>query len=82
MATMATPVGRVQQLVKGLSMLLALVETIHRLKVDEQTFFRLAHVWSFGTDPDVSTDVCQWRLHGIVPPYVRKYVVHINEETT
>lgn len=82
MATTETLVGLVQQNAKGLLMILAVAETMHRLKIDEQTFFRLAHVWSFGTDPDVTTDVVQWKLHGIVPPYVRKYVAHVNEETT
>lgn len=80
MATTETQGGRVQQHAKGNMMILAVVETIHRLKVDEQTFFRIAHVWSFGTEPDnPTTDLCQWRLHGIVPPYVRKYVSYINE---
>ena len=63
-------------------MLLYLVATMVRLKVDEQTFFRIAHVWAFGTDPDVSTDVAQFKLHAIVPPYVRKYLHHIRESTT
>ena len=58
-------------------MLLSLCETMARLKVDEQTFFRMAHIWSFGTDPDVSTDVCQFKLHGIVPPYVKRYLEHV-----
>ena len=62
-------------------MLLYLVAIMNRLKVDEQTFFRLAHVWSFGTDPDVSTDVAQFKLHAVVPHYVRKYVQHIKETT-
>jgi len=63
-------------------MLLYLVAIMNRLKVDEQTFFRLAHVWSFGTDPDVSTDVAQFKLHAVVPHYVRKYVQHIKESTS
>ena len=63
-------------------MLLYLVAIMNRLKVDEQTFFRLAHVWSFGTDPDVSTDVAQFKLNAVVPPYVRKYLQHIKESTS
>lgn len=63
-------------------MLLYLVETMNRLKVDEQTFFRMAHVWSFGTDPSVQDDVAQWKLHGIVPRYVQKYLQYIKESTS
>jgi hypothetical protein len=63
-------------------MLLYLVETLNRLRTDEQTFFRMAHVWCFGTDPDVSNDVAQYKLHGIVPKYVQRYLTHVKEETS
>lgn len=59
---------------------LYLVETMRQLKVDELTFFRIAHVWAFGTDPDLSTDVCQYRLHALIPKYVETYIKKLQEE--
>lgn len=50
------------------------VEAMTRAKVDEQTFFRLAHIYCFGSDANVSTDVAQFKLHAIVPPFVLRYV--------
>lgn len=61
---------------------LYLVNAMNRLNVDELTFFRMAHIYSFGTDPDLSTDVAQYKLHGIIPLYVGKYLQHIKEEST
>lgn len=55
-------------------MLLFLVNKMRQLKADELTFFRIAHVWAFGTDPDLHDDVAQFKLHGIVPVYVRNYL--------
>lgn len=49
------------------------------LKVDELTFFRMSHVWSFGTDPDLHNEVAQFLLHGIIPPYVVRYIRHLQE---
>lgn len=43
-------------------------------KTDEQTFFRLAHIYCFGTDPDLSNDVAQYRMHAIIPRYVVRYL--------
>ncbi len=43
-------------------------------RTDEQTFFRLAHIYCFGTDPDLSNDVAQFKLHAIIPRYVVRYL--------
>lgn len=43
-------------------------------KSDEQTFFRMAHIFLFGTDPDLSNDVAQYKLHAIIPVYVIRYL--------
>lgn len=66
-------------------MFLFFTETLNRLKVDDFTFFRISHVWSFGTDPDLSSDVCRHRdslkqRTPWFPPYVERYLVHIKEE--
>jgi len=50
------------------------LDAMIRTKTDEQTFFRKAHVFSYGADADVSNDVAQFKMHAIVPFYVRKYV--------
>jgi hypothetical protein len=62
-------------------MLPYLVETMRRLNLDEQAFFRLAHIWAFDKDAPVATEVCQFKLHGVVPPFVVSYVKHIQGET-
>jgi len=59
---------------------LYLVYEMRRLKVDELTFFRIAHVWSFGTDPDLHDDVAQYKLHAVIPKYVEKYVQNLQQE--
>lgn len=58
-------------------MYLYLREKIRSLGDDEQQFFRTAYMWRFGKDADVSTDVCQYRLHAIIPPYVQNYVCYL-----
>ena len=59
-----------------------LLRAMRKADCDTQTFFRIAHIHQFGTDPDVSTDVAQFKLHAIVPPYVCKYLQHIKESTS
>lgn len=63
-------------------MLLYLIATCERLRVDDSTFFRLAHVWGFGTDPDLTGDVQLFRERGFIPYYVQKYLQHIKESTS
>ena len=41
---------------------------------DVLTFFRCAHVWCFGTDPDLTKDVERYETSAIVPPYVERYL--------
>ena len=62
-------------------MLLYLVKKIHDLRVDERTFFRMAHVWCFGTDPDLGNDAMEFKLHGIIPKYVQRYLNHLQEKS-
>jgi hypothetical protein len=63
-------------------MVLYLVHTMNKLKVDNLTFFRMAHVWCFGTDPPLHDDVAQFLLHSVVPKYVERYLAHLREQTT
>ncbi len=55
-------------------MILKLQEIMRRLKVDERTFFRMAHLYLFGTDPDLTQDVQNFKQKAIVPVYVVRYV--------
>ena len=49
-------------------------QRLSETKTDEQTFFRLAHIYLFGSDPDLSNDVAQYKLHAIIPRYVVRYL--------
>jgi hypothetical protein len=60
-------------------MLLYLVKTIEDLRVTDRQFFRLAHIWCFGTDPDLGNDVMEFKLHSIIPKYVERYLNHLKE---
>jgi hypothetical protein len=66
--------GRVPRNAKENIVHLFLVNKLNQLKVDAQTFFRIAHVWAFGTDPDLSNDVAQYQLHAVIPRYVISYL--------
>jgi hypothetical protein len=61
-------------------------ELLHRklteLRTDVYTFFRLAHVWSFGTDPDLSNEVAQYRMHAVIPKYVCTYLDSLTKGET
>lgn len=60
-----------------MEMLLYLANKIHELGGDIQRFFRTAYMWRFGKDYDCVNDVCQYKLHAIVPKYVQEYIKHI-----
>lgn len=60
-------------------MRLYLVHTMSVLRVDEHTFFRIAHQWAFGRMPDLSVDVREYKDRGEIPVYVQKYVRHIQQ---
>lgn len=47
---------------------------LEELNTDVHMFFRIAHCYRFGTTPDLHDDVCQYKLHAIVPIYVREYL--------
>jgi hypothetical protein len=51
-----------------------LKEALERLRVDEATFFRLAHIYCFGSDPDLTSDVLRFKETGVVPQYVIRYL--------
>jgi hypothetical protein len=50
-----------------------------KTNTDEQTFFRIAHVYWYGCDGDTITDVVQFKLHAICPWYVLRYAEILNE---
>lgn len=60
--------------VKGNTMLLFLRNKMLQLKLDELTICRIAHVWAFGTDPDLTADAGNLRDHGVIPQYLKAYI--------
>ena len=57
-----------------------LKETLERLRVDEHTFFRIAHQARFGHIPELKRDVLEYKVAGIVPVYVTWYLSQIKEK--
>ena len=57
-----------------------LQETLERLRIDERTFFRIAHQARFGHMPDLQRDVIEYKVAGIVPVYVTWYLNQIKEK--
>jgi hypothetical protein len=55
---------------------LYLVATLDELRCDEQHLFRMAHVWAFQKDVSVANEVAQYRLHGLIPQYVCRFLKH------
>lgn len=62
---------------KEADMYLYLREKLKELGDDEQRFFRTAYMWKFGKDYDCVSDVCQFRLHAVIPKYVGEYVNYL-----
>lgn len=50
-------------------------------KLEEEMFFRLAHIFCFGSDANVATDVAQFKMHAVVPPYALTYARVVLETT-
>ena len=50
------------------------IEVMRLKDCDEQSLFLAATVYVYGSSEDVSNDVAQFKMHSIVPFYVRKYV--------
>ena len=61
-------------------MLPFLAYTIHRLETNARQFFRLAHIWKFQRDADVSTDVKEYEERATIPPYVQEYIRNIQRK--
>ncbi len=55
-------------------MILLLTEAIKRSGGDELMFFQTAYYAIFNKHHDCVNDVVQWRLHAIVPPYIKNYL--------
>lgn len=61
-------------------MQLYLIATLDRLRVDVEYFFRMAYIWRFGKPANVHEDAVSWRIHGILPDYAVKYLLHLQGE--
>jgi len=40
----------------------------------ELEFFQIAYLWRFKKVGNCVNDVCQFRLHGIVPTYIKEFL--------
>lgn len=61
-------------------MQLKVSEALQRSTATEEEFFLIAYCYIFGCTADLSNDVAQWKLHGIVPYYLSVYCNHILEQ--
>lgn len=43
-------------------------------KRTELDFFQTAYLWRFKKIGNCVNDVCQWRLHSVVPTYITEFV--------
>jgi len=57
------------------------VDAMAMAKLDEEMFFRLAHIFCFGSDANVTTDVVQFKMNAVVPPYALTYARVVLENT-
>lgn len=62
---------------KETNMLLYLKEAIRRSGGDDLLFFQTSYLWKFDYIHECVSDVMQYRLHCVIPPYVRDYVKHL-----
>jgi hypothetical protein len=63
-------------------MVLAIRQTLLRLRLDSKTFFRMAHLKVFGRDVDCSGDALEFDNHAVVPRYVERYMAYLQGEMT
>jgi hypothetical protein len=59
---------------------LYLANQMNKSKTDPLTFFRIAHVNLFGTDPPMHDMVAQYKLHGIIPQHVITYLKRLQAD--
>lgn len=55
-------------------MLLQLALRMEKLRVDARQFFTIAHVYCFGSSPDLTADVQLFREKRVIPPYVIRFL--------
>ena len=55
-------------------MLLYLKAKLDELRVEDITFFRMAHLYQYGTDPDQWDAIAQYRMHAVIPSFVVNYL--------
>ena len=51
-----------------------------QLNIDEYKFFRLAHIWRFGKDPDMCLTVYKYRRTGVIPSFVIEYLEQMQKK--
>lgn len=61
-------------------MRLWLADRLLRENITPESFFRSAYIWRFGKIVDISRDVLEYKVAGIVPIYVEAYIQHIQRK--
>jgi hypothetical protein len=61
-------------------MQLKVSEALQRANTTEEEFFLRAYVYIYGCTADLTNDIVQWKLHGIVPYYLSVYCDHFLEQ--
>lgn len=61
-------------------MQLKVSEALNRANTTEEDFFLQAYCFLYGCVADLTNDVVQWKLHGIVPYYLHIYCNHLLEQ--
>lgn len=56
---------------------LLLAEAVKRSGRSELEFFQEAYLWRFKKIGNCVSDVCQYRLHAVVPSYMKEYLDHV-----
>lgn len=63
-------------------MLLFYKETVNRLRLTDLEAFETAYVAQFGKQGHVTPDLCQFKLHGVLPIYVINWVKALERKTS
>ena len=63
-------------------MILFYRQVVSRLNLTDLEAFETAYVFAFGKQGHVTPDLCEFKLHGILPKYVIKWVKSLERKPT
>lgn len=71
---------RVTNFIGSNAMQLKVTVALERAQATEEDFFQRAYVYIYGCTADLTNDIVQWKLHGIVPYYLSVYCDYYLEQ--